>query len=203
MKMYRLKVIFVFFLIGATIFSIFKYGVSLKEKEELESNLNRAEEQLAALEAEKQKLLDDLSRHQEENVILQESLRQAEAKITALNADFQRVHSAIDDLNSQISILKAENNALRDNETAVKTQLSRLSQENEDFKAKLSSLAGLKQAIRDLKQKMRTARRETAPAIKEVKPVPAIEGNRGYLVKNGKPTYSAALKIEVEPALLP
>lgn len=203
MKMYRLKVIFVFFLIGATIFSIFKYGVSVKEKEELEFNLNRTKEELTALETEKQKLLDDLSLRQEENIVLQGSLEQAEQKITALNADFQRVHLAVEELNSQISILKAENTALRDGEGVLKTQLSQLSQENEAFKTKFSSLAELKSAIRDLKQKMRRARRETIPAIKGIKSARIVEGNRGYLVKNGKVTYPAALKIEVEPALLP
>lgn len=203
MKMYRLKVIVVFFLIGATIFSIFKYGVTLKEKEELEVNLNRAKEQLIAMETEKQKLVDDLSLRQEENIVLQDSLEQAEQKITALNADFQRVHLAIEELNSQISILKAENTALRDGEGILKTQLSQLSQENEAFKVKFSSLAELKNAIRDLKQKMRRARREITPAIKGAKSAKIIEGNRGYLVKDGKATYPAALKIEVEPAFSP
>jgi regulator of replication initiation timing len=87
------------------------------------------------------------------------------------NAQYKLEH-----LNSQFSILKAENNALLEDK-------QRLSQENDEMKMKLSSVNELRKAIRELKLKPRI-----------------IEGNKGYLIKDGQPTVTPKVKIEVVPA---
>jgi hypothetical protein len=51
----------------------------------------------------------------------------------------------------------------------------------------------LKKAIRDLKKQMRKV------THKATKTKTIIEGNRGFLIKDGKPTSIAKIKIEVIP----
>ncbi len=80
-----------------------------------------------------------------------------------------------EELNSQADILKAENNALSEERT-------KLAQDNEVLKFKLASITELKKAIQELKRLAR------------------LEGNRGFLIKDGQSTFIAKVKIEVTPA---
>jgi hypothetical protein len=87
--------------------------------------------------------------------------------------------------------------SLKDEGENLKTQLSQASQEKDILQAKLNSLEELKKVIRELKIKIRQAkiellRKNNVPLTKE--------GNRGFVIKNGKSTYPTRVKIEVNPA---
>ncbi len=195
MKNYR--VILVAFLIGITAFSAFRYVASLKEKLDLMSALNQTKEQIAVLESEKQNLLQELEKEKqlqqqlnEENTGLKESLKVNEEKIDKINADFAQAQTTLEQLNSQLAALRQE----KDN---LNAQVTQVTQEKDNLQARLSSIVELKKAIRELKRQVRQVSVEIGEKVKLEK---IIEGNRGFLIKDGKSAYyPARVKIEVVP----
>ena len=200
----RLKNILIALLVTLTLFSVFKYIYSIKEKYELLNILNQTKEQAAALENEKQNLLQELEKEKElqqklsqENSAFKDSIRLSEEKLAQLDADFVQAQKTIEQLNSNFSLLKAENIALIEKKNTLNTKLSQVSQEKDALQVKLSSIAELKKAIKELKRQMR----KVGMVIREkVRTNKIIEGNRGFLIKDGKFTYPAKVKIEVTPA---
>ncbi|MCX5702902.1 MAG: hypothetical protein NT066_00150 [Candidatus Omnitrophica bacterium] len=186
-----LKNILIVLLLTIAIFSVFKYIWLLKEKYDLLVILNQVKAQVATLEEEKQNLLQSLEKEKEsrqklsqENLGLKENLKAGKRKLTKLF----REQEALEELNYKFSLLKAENVALTE-------KTKKLSEENENLKAKVSSISGLKDAIRELKKQ---ARKVVSIVIRH-KPERIIEGNRGFLIKDGKYTSPAKVKIEVIP----
>jgi len=200
----RLKNILIALLVTLTLFSVFKYIYSIKEKYELLNILNQTKEQAAALENEKQNLLQELEKEKElqqklsqENSAFKDSIRLSEEKLAQLDADFVQAQKTIEQLNSNFSLLKAENIALIEKKNTLNTKLSQVSQEKDALQVKLSSIAELKKAIKELKRQMR----KVGTVIREkIRTNKIIEGNRGFLIKDGKFTYPAKVKIEVTPA---
>lgn len=196
--MKNFKLVLVIFLLAITAFSVFKYAVSLKEKYDLLNTINQIKTQVTTLENEKQNLLQLKEQLVQENSGLKDNLRASEEKIAKQAADFTLVQNALENLSSQISLVKAENDALREERDNLSGQLTQVSQEKEGLKARLGSLAELKKAIKELKKQMRRLNTEVKKkaAIQKI-----IEGNRGYLVKDGRPTYPSKIRIEVNPPL--
>lgn len=195
MKNYR--VILIALLIGITIFSAFKYASSLKERYDLISAVNRMKEEVAALESEKQLLSQELERERdlkqqliEENMAFQESLKASEEKLAKLSSDFISLQKELGQLGSRLVTLKEERDSLN-------TQLVQITQERDNLQARLGSITELKKAIRELKKQMRKVKVEIKEKVKHDK---VIEGNRGFLIKDGKSTYPTKIKIEVIPA---
>jgi len=200
----RLKNILLVFLLSVTIFSVFKYILSLKEKYDLSALLNQAKEQAAALENEKQNLLQEIDKEKalqekltQENTALKDNLKTDEEKLANLGADFTVAQKTIEQLNSNFSLLKAENIALIEKKNTLNTKLSQVSQENDSLKARMSSIAELKKSIRELKRQMR---RVGIVMKQKVQTERIIQGNRGFLIRDGKFTYPAKVRIEVTPA---
>ncbi len=198
------RIILVALLVGITIFSVFKYVYTLREKYELLSAINQIKTQLAALELQKQGLAQDLDKEKQlnqqvaqENSGLKDSLKEKEDKIAQLATDVAYAQKMAEDLNSQVSILKAENMAVRDQNAGLTAKLDELSREKDALAIRLSSVAELKKAIRELKKQVRKVRSKIK--YKETADERVFEGNRGFLVKNGKPTYPTKVKIEVKP----
>ena len=195
------KNIFIVLLISITIFSVFKYGSSLKEKYALLNTLNQIKEQVTTLENDKQGLLEKLGEEKELNAQLngevseiKDYLRASKERLAKLFADYGQAQKTIEDLNYKFSILKSENTALRDEKEKLDTQLTQVSQEKNSLKAKLDSITELKKRIKELKRQGREGLTGHKPKARKI-----IEGNRGFLIKNGKPTYPAKIKIEVIP----
>ena len=200
----RLKNILLVFLLSVTIFSVFKYILSLKEKYDLSALLNQAKEQAAALENEKQNLLQEIDKEKalqekltQENTALKDNLKTDEEKLANLGADFTVAQKTIEQLNSNFSLLKAENIALIEKKNTLNTKLSQVSQENDSLKARMSSIAELKKSIRELKRQMR---RVGIVMKQKVQTERIIQGTRGFLIRDGKFTYPAKVRIEVTPA---
>jgi len=191
-------------LLSITIFSVFKYVSSVKERYDLLNSLNQTKELAAVLANEKQGLLQDLEKEKElqkqlnqENSALKDNLRLSEEKIAKLDTDFTQAQKDIEQLASRFSILKAENKALIDKNSRLGSKVNGFSQENERLKVKLNSIAELKKAIRELKKQ---AYKVGVIVKQKLEAKRAMEGNRGYLIKDGRFTYPARIKIEVTPA---
>ena len=140
-------------------------------------------ENIASLENQKQNLLQDLEKEKKavqllntRNAGLKNYLRAAHRKLKTLFLNSGIAKEQLEKFDLKFSILKAENKALLD-------ERQKLVQENESLKMKLNSVDELKKAIQELKRRAK------------------IEGNRGFLLKNGQPTTSPVkVKIEVIPA---
>lgn len=198
-----LKNILIVLLLAISMFTIFKYILFLKkENGNLINALNQAKEQAAFLQTEKQNLLQALNKEKElqektsqENLALKDNLRTSEIKLTKLSADYGEAQKTIEQLNAQVSLLKAENAALAEQEEQA------LPQKNDYLKPKPSSLGELKRALEELKKRMSRVGFEIGHKAQTEKiPEWNLEGNQGFLIKNGQPTYSAKIKIEVTPA---
>ncbi|MEI6631173.1 MAG: hypothetical protein WCL25_00990 [bacterium] len=197
------QIILIALLAGVTCFSLFKYFYTLKEKYELYNTLNQIKGQVADLEAQKQEILQGIEKEKQlnlqitqENTGLKENIGAAEEKIAQLSTDIAYAKKIFEDFKSEVSVLKAENMAVREENVNLTSKLSQVSQEKDTLTMRLSSIAELKKAIRELKKQMRRVSSEIS--YKETVREKILEGNRGFLLKNGKPTYPTKVKIEVK-----
>lgn len=191
------KFILTALLCGITIFSVFKYVTTLKENYDLSNTLDQMKQQVVVLENEKQNLLQSLKKETElaqkfdqENTGLKANLKESEDKLSKLDTDFKAAQKIIEQLNSELAALKNE-------KTNLNTKLSEVSQEKENLNVRLSSVEELKKAIRELRIQVRKVKVEIK---KKTKVTDDSEGNRGFVIKDGKPTSSAKVKIDVKPA---
>ncbi len=197
------KAILVVFLIGATIFSLIQYLAIFRENRGLTQALGRIKEEVMLLEAEKQKISEEMEKEKqlqqeaaEENAQLTASLRADEEKLAKLDADLAQAQKTIEDLNTFIAIFKAENEALRDESEGLKLEVSRVSHARQELEERFNSIAELKKAIRELKIRSRKIKAEI---VKKSDSRKSVEGNHGFLIKDGELTYPAKIKIEVVP----
>ncbi len=194
------KIILTALLVGITIFSVFKYVAALKEKYDLLKNLSQVKRQVAALEQaiEKEKELQNTLA--QEKLTLKDELKTNTDKLTQLDLDLQNSQKTIEQLTSQIALSKAENTALREEEDKLALELTQVSQERDTLKARLSSIPELKKTIKEIKLQIR----KTKVMMREItQKRRVIEGNCGFLIKNGKTTFPITkIKIEVMPVPL-
>jgi len=194
----NLKIFFTVLLACITIFSAFKYFVTLKEKYALQNSLNQAKEQAVALREalEKEKELENALG--QENLTLKDELKANIEKLAHIDAEIQNYQKTIEQLNLEISLAKAENAAVREEKDDLTEELSQVSQERDTLKARLSSIPELKKTIREVKLQTRKAK----VMIREItRKRRVVQGNLGFLIKNGESTYPITkIKIEVIPA---
>lgn len=195
------KIIVIALLVGITLFSVFKYLMTLNEKNDLLQNLNQVKGQIAALELEKENLLQTIDKEREsqkaltdENATLKDELK----NLAQLDENLRNSQKTIEQLTSQIALSQAENTALREEKNRLSLELTQVSQERDTLKARLSSLPQLKKTIKEVKVQMHKAKAMMREIAKKTR---VIAGNRGYLMKNGESTFpSSKIKIEVMPA---
>ncbi|MCX5694277.1 MAG: hypothetical protein NT014_03975 [Candidatus Omnitrophica bacterium] len=173
-------------LLGITIFSVIRYASELRARFRLEDNLTQAQSEISVLTQQKQNLLQKLEKEQklneqltQRNVNLKAYLIASKGRIRRFFQENTKIQDELGDINAKFEILKAENRALIDIH-------KRIYVENEQFKVKMGSVAELKKAIKELK----ASKRKGAGW--------QIEGNRGFLIKDGHLT-SEKVKIEVTP----
>jgi chromosome segregation ATPase len=191
-----------------TAFSVFRYGASLKEKYDLYQVLDQVKEELVVIEEEKQNLLQDLEKGKElqqqltqENLGLKDNIKATRRRLTRLFMEQREKEQVYQDLSYRFSISQAENVALGEEKDQLNLKLSQASLENEVLKTKLSSVAELKKAIRELKRRKRPQPVQRFEPLKpKVVTEKTLEGNRGFLTKNGASTYPYKIRIEVKPA---
>ncbi|MBU0503037.1 MAG: hypothetical protein ABH882_07745 [Candidatus Omnitrophota bacterium] len=216
--MTRPKGILTMILLVAILAAGLNYSWQLKTRiGKLRSNIN-------ILNKEKQVLTGDLKKEKElyndlngEYQKVQDKLKLAGDRLIQIDAEFQSAQKTIEELNFRISILNVEGETLRKENDEAKFNLDEVTQEKNALQDRMNSIAELKKAIKELKKQRKQVMREVArwiapkpdiskPAAKEIKPEvegigaeEVFEGNRGFLIKDKKPTYRAKVKIEVEP----
>lgn len=217
-------------LAGITISSAILYFASLKERYDLSVTVNRLKLQLNNLEEERQNLANELeakrtseARLLKENAELGENIQSVREQVAVLSSAFKTARQRVKSLTSRILIIKEENQALSQEKEVLSSQLTEAAEERDALKSKFESVVELKKAIRDLKRRIGLARREIRkkippekaqvpeqaqkkkqPGEEKQRPQPqedlALEGNRGFIIKDGKLTFSEyTVKIEVKP----
>jgi uncharacterized protein (DUF3084 family) len=183
-----IKNIALILLLGITAFSMVRYVSELKARFRLQDSLTQAQGEVAVLTQEKQNLLQELGKEKESNqqlsarnVKLKAHAKAGKVKMTRLFQDNFRIQNKLEDVSAKFAVLKAENRALIDSRKRVYLQ-------NEEFKVKLSSIVELRKVIRELKK------------IKHNVFDWSLEGNQGYLIKDGQSTLKKKIKIEIVPA---
>ena len=165
-----------------------KYWSELREKCLLQASLTQAQGEISVLVQEKQSLTQSLQQEKEtnaqllkRNTVFKNYLKASKNRMTRFFQQDLKLQNNLEDTKNKFSVLEAENKALLENS-------KQLASENEGFKLKLSSISELKMAIRELRIKKRRM------------PMIEVEGNRGFLVKDGQLTTLEKIKIEVVPA---
>lgn len=113
-----------------------------------------------------------------------------EKKISELDTETNKI-KIIAELNSKIALLTSENQSLKENLQQLKSDLDQLKQEKDGLEAQFNSTAESKKAFKELKKQMHKV-------VIEIKEKTEAEknntGNRGFLIEDGKSTYSARIK---------
>jgi len=200
--MIKLRKALIAFLVGAGLVSIVHYSFLLQEKTRLSRALEEMNARVSNLEIEKAQLVqslnsgrDALKKLDEDNARLTQTIKAQGESISALTAEVEKTNGKLEELNSRYALIRCENSAL-------KSQLLFVVKEEEKMRFSMTSLPELKKAIRGLKKKKIHAR--ISPVIRKQRINKAdkgqmLEGNRGFLVRDGKPTFAKTIKIEVVP----
>ncbi len=202
--MKNIKSIIIAVLLGITIVCVYKYFVSVKENNNLSTNVQQLNTEIGALENEKDELAKGLIREKElssaldqQNTGLKANLTQNQEKLTKMETDFQTSQKVIEELNAQFSLVKVENTALRDQIQELELNINQVKVDKEELQSRLSSIVELKKAIKELRQKTRQTKKEVQNRIELKEKI--FLGNNGFLLKNGKSTFGGKVKIEVMP----
>lgn len=197
------KGLFTALLLGITIFCSYKYFSSLKEKYDMLADIRRSAEQIEALQAAQVSLSKELESEKAkeaalsaENTGLQEELWVSRETLEKMQAELSQTQFTVTELTSEMCAVKAENEALRKQVGALKDEAEAAAREKELLESRLSSFAALKKSIRELKKKVNVAKREINGRLEKEH---LILGNGGYMLKDGRPTFPARVKIEVVP----
>jgi len=174
------------FLFVVAVFSMARYVVELRAKLVLEENLAKAQGDILALSQEKQNLLQELGKEKDLNVGLQakntalkSDVGASDKRIARLFKENQKTKDELEEVSVKFAVLKAENTAL------IKSR-KQVYLENEQLKFQLGSAQELKKALRALRSKSAQT------------PDRFYEGNRGFLLRDGRSTVEK-VKIEVVP----
>ncbi|MCM8783900.1 MAG: hypothetical protein NC818_03900 [Candidatus Omnitrophica bacterium] len=133
-----------------------------------------------------------------------------EAKVSDMANEREKLMQQIDEINGKLiqtqnllsqikqeeENLKAENLSLTEKAKNLEVQLYNLNEEKLELERKISSLSELRKALREAKLKEIQERRIE---LKQRNAEGLLLGNRGYLVKDGKPTINPKYIIHVFP----
>ncbi len=144
------------------------------QKKQLEEDYQKLASRVSAIEA-------DYKSIQKENEELKKKLDLKDERLNTLNSAVTQLKRKNTQLTMQVQRLTGEIKALRLENKVLKTRIQQL----RDI---LNSWPKLKQAIRDLKIRMRLERKRRR---EEARRRALATGNRGYVVRNGRPTIGA------------
>ena len=173
-------------LVAISLFSTLNYIRVASEKQRLSKNLSEIDNKIAYFENKIKKQKDDLIE-----------------KLTQLDTELAESKNTIKQLKVNIAMLEGEKQKLNQ-------ELIMLREQNEGAQQRWSSLEELKKTIRKIEKQERLAKKPTEklsytpiekPTLKWFKDILArVEGNQGYLVRDGKSTFKkSGFKIEVIP----
>lgn len=199
--------------IGGFIFSFAKSLDFFKKNQSLIKEIDYSlRPQIMQLQLEKSKLNQDLNKVKENLANLeikfsqsQNDLADAQRQLTIQKEKIEAKDQQISQLTTQIAELKQTNTDLQERFGTVFAEFIKL-------KKIVSTEEGLKEALVNLKKKQKIVkkineglnrrekrRREFENRVSRLLNYSVSEGNRGFLIKDGKSTYVPRVKITVTP----
>jgi predicted RNase H-like nuclease (RuvC/YqgF family) len=182
------------FLIGISLFSLFKYVTIFYEKRAILSDWVQMKSQVLLLNTLKEHLNNQLQKKtriiNEKEKARQELLRELNMK----NEKIVQIEELLNKAQHEIEQLKSQNNSLAEENRLLLEKIDKINQEYNFLLSRWNSMEELRKAIAQLKRDIYLKRRQQMRAKDR-----SIEGNRGYIIKDGKPTLPLKVKIEVIP----
>lgn len=187
----------------------YQYLMVQKEKSILEQNLDKLTLEKENLNAELEQGKIDLHNKTEElNKVLgdmtslEKEVEEIRAKLTEAEADLDKSKAEVTNCQAQKNQLNTELNCLRKDYSELKTRFDTVNQEITTLEENLRSKTFLKEALRKLKIEESLAKIQSQK-IKQPYSKTYFDvkyGNRGFIIKDRKPTYPRNIKVEVLPA---
>lgn len=190
-------------------FFVLRYINLIQEKKKVESQLKEVKMQVGFLEGSLRQETELRQKLDKEKTALTASLKGAEETIVDLNAKNAQSQEHIFSLVKEIKAMENRNSRAKEELTQAQEKLDALLGKNIELDARLSSVSELKKAIAELKLKLRMKKagynhKLKSTRFKKEKPSwdkENIDGNFGFIIKNGVSTYNGRVKIEVRPLL--
>ena len=176
-------------LLGAVAFFGVRYANISREKTKIEQEFKEVKEEIGVVGLELQQDQRAATHLYEEKASLLQVLKDLEGKFTQLQAKNGLSQRHI------FSLIKEIKN-LQGNRKTSRERIALLEKENAQINAQLNSLPGLKNALKAFKKKMREERIAQLKQLRLEDDI--VDGNLGYLVKDGASTYTTGVKIEVK-----
>jgi len=195
-----------FFVFGG-FFLTLRYINLIQEKKKVEFQLKEVKVQVGFLEGNLKQETELRQKLDKEKTTLTASLKGAEETIADLNTKNAQSQEYIFSLVKEIEAMESRNSRAKEELAQTQEKSGALLGKNIELETRLSSVPELKKAMRELKLKMK----KTSYNYK-LKPIQFkekrlswdkenMDGNSGFIIKNGVPTYKGRVKIEVKPLL--
>lgn len=196
------------FIVGGFFLVLFYINL-IQEKRQIESQLKEIKMQVGFLEGNLRQETELRKKLDEEKAALSLSLKEAQGTIAGLNAKNTQSQEHIFSLVKEIESAESRNSRVREELIQAQGRLEALLGRNIELEARLGSIPELKKAIVELKYKQRlnkSSRNHKLEPLrfKEEKLLwndEGADGNSGFIIKDGVPTYKGRVKIEVKPLL--
>ncbi|MDP3722344.1 MAG: hypothetical protein Q8R91_02470 [Candidatus Omnitrophota bacterium] len=149
-----------------------------------------------------------LTQLETEHAALQRELVEARQTIEGQAGDLQQAQQELAEAEQHLSHTKAdlaslqrEHDQVQQQNSSLLARLSSLTVEKQQLEARLSSIRELKLAIRQVNDRLRHERlaawRAHVETIRQQDQERLTSGNRGYLVRDGRPTLQSPTKLQV------
>ena len=195
--------------LGVAFFGIYKSIKLIKQNTALSQSLNEVKIELAGTELTLKQTQDRLRQSDTKNVELTKDIETATAKLAKTEEGLFVYQKRLDRLSNKLKVATETNADLGVKNMETLNRLMRAEFENSEMKKTLSSVAELKRAIKELKKKP-GKEKPPAPSGKPFvwfwntpqakAPEKPIEGNKGFFIKDGEPTFQKVVTINVLPA---
>ena len=205
------------FLFGIAGFGLFESIKLIKQNGELKEESDQLTLELVTTKNTLDQTRQSLAESKAWNSELTSEMTVLKAKLAKREEENQEIVARLTALSKEIKEVGDANASLAIDQDQLKSEYLRLEFENSEMKQKLSSLQGLKQAIKELKLKAKKGpihkKQPQAVVVKKPLAVTGIQrardlqpseqplgGNKGYLIKDGRPTFEGIVDIRVVPA---
>ncbi len=164
------------------------------DKRRVNESYDRARRELSQLVQEQGLLESELSG-------VRTKARSADDEVRALRGELARLQQRLAESTAELTSLQEERASLQRENMGLAQQLELIRQEKQQLEGRLSSLKELRLAIHDVKEQMRDRRLASWKSRIEAQRARDQErlavGNRGYLVREGKPTFAGGARLQV------
>jgi len=184
-------------LVILTLLSVLLAVSAYRQKYDLLLDIQQLRLQSQLLEKEKQNLLQTLEKEKktqqelgQQNTKLRAHLKASQDRLDKSFKDTVRIERNLEEAKAYLNALKSENKALAE-------QVELAAKENKSLREKQSSVTKMKKAVSEFWSQMGKVRSDIRHKVKDED---LTQGNRGFLIKEGKPVVPEKMTIEVLPA---